>query len=180
MGPPLRSQFRDPALLGFSYCVDRSFTHSTRRTTMRHFAFAAATLLAVVALGCRRQQSNETGGMSDTTPPAATIADAPPAADTTSSVREFAFDQRRDFAQSIRQQLSDFDQQIRELAAQAKSLGGAVSDRALANVRAARRSVDRDLRQVDAATAANWDQIKQRVNGSLDNLSEAIEAAQPK
>jgi hypothetical protein len=147
---------------------------------MRHFAFAVAILLAVAALACRRQQSNETGGMSDTTPAAATTAEAPPAVDTASGVREFAFEQRQDFARSIRQQLSDFDRQIRELGAQAKSLGGAVSDRALANVRSARRTVDRDLRRVDAATAANWDQIKQRVNGSLDNLSEAIEAAQPK
>jgi hypothetical protein len=101
-------------------------------------------------------------------------------ADTSAGVREFGFDQRQDFAQSIRQQLSSIDQRIRELAAQAKSRGGAVSDRALANVRTARRAVDRNLRQVDAATAANWDQLKQRVNGSVDNLSEAIEAAQPK
>jgi hypothetical protein len=145
---------------------------------MRRLALAA--LLVVLGLGCRRQQSNETGGMSDTTPSASTVAPDPEATDTAPLATELGFDRRADFAQSIRQQLTSLDQQISELAAQAKSRGGAVSDRALASVRAARKAVDRNLRQVDAATAADWDQIKQRVNGAVDNLSEAIEAAQPK
>jgi uncharacterized protein YfaA (DUF2138 family) len=147
---------------------------------MRPFALAAATLLVALSLGCRKQQTNETGGMSDTTPAVSTTANDPMATDTSTSVPEFGFDQRQDFAQSIRQRLSGLDQQISELAAQAKSRGGAVSDRLLGNARAARRTVDRNLGQVNAATAANWDQIKQRVNGAVDNLSEAIEAAQPK
>jgi hypothetical protein len=154
----------------------RHFT--TRGEIMRPLALAA--LLVVLGLGCRRQQSNETGGMSDTTPSVSTAAPAPEVTDTAPLATELGFDRRADFAQSIRQQLTSLDQQISELAAQAKSRGGAVSDRALANVRAARKAVDRNLRQVDAATAANWDQIKQGVNGAVDNLSEAIEAAQPK
>jgi hypothetical protein len=150
----------------------------TRGEIMRPIALAA--FLVVLGLGCRRQQSNETAGMSDTTPSVSTAAPAPEATDIAPLDTELGFDRRADFAQSIRQQLTSLDQQISELAAQAKSQGGAVSDRALANVRAARKAVDRDLRQVDAATAANWDQIRQRVNGAVDNLSEAIEAAQPK
>lgn len=145
---------------------------------MRSLVLAA--LLVVLGLGCRRQQSNETGGMSDTTPSLSTAAPVPEADDTAPLATELGFDRRADFAQSIRQQLTSLDQQISELAAQAKSRGGAVSDRAVANVRAARKAVDRSLQQVDAATAANWDQVKQRVNGAVDNLSEAIEAAQPK
>jgi hypothetical protein len=149
-----------------------------RGEIMRPFALAA--LLVLLGLGCRRQQSNETGGMSDTTPSVSTAAPAPEATDTAPLDSELGFDRRADFAQSVRQQLTSFDQQISELAAQAKSRGGAVSDRALANVRAARKAVDRNLKQVDAATAASWDQVRQQVNGAVDNLSEAIEAAQPK
>ena len=147
---------------------------------MRLLICTALAGLLVVSLGCRRQQSSETGGMSDTTPSVSTAAPAPEAEDASPGVREFGFDQRQEFAQSIRQQLAGIDQQISELAAQAKSRGGAVSDRALANIRAARRTVDRNLNQVGAATAANWDQLKQRVDGSVESLSEAIEAAQPK
>lgn len=147
---------------------------------MRPFIYAAAAVLLVLSLGCRRDQSRDTGGMSDTTPSVSTAAPAPETADASPGVREFGFDQRQEFAQSIRQQLAGIDQGISELAAQAKSRGGAVSDRALANIRAARRTVDRNLSQVEAATAANWEQVKDRVDGSVESLSEAIEAAQPK
>ncbi len=148
---------------------------------MRRFAFAAATFVLIVSLGCRKQRSNETGGVSDTTTPAAdTTAPAPAAADTASATPEFTFDQRQNFVQSIRQQLTDIDRQIKELSSQAKSRGGAVSDRALNNVRAARRTVERDLNRVNTATAANWEQVRQGVTRSVENLNEAIEVAQPK
>jgi hypothetical protein len=148
---------------------------------MRSFACAAATLVLVSALSCRKQQSNETGGVSDTaSTPAAAPAAVPETPETPAATSDFTFDQRQTYAQSIRQQLSGIDRQIQDLAAQAKSRGGAVSDRALANVRAARRAVDRSLKSVDAATAANWDQVKQSVNRSVENLSESIEVAQPK
>ncbi len=148
---------------------------------MRRFAFAAATFVLILSLGCRKQRSNETGGVSDTTtPPPATSEPAPAAADTASAPPEFTFDQRQNFVQSIRQQLTDIDRQIKELSAQAKSRGGAVSDRALNNVRAARRTVDRDLTRVNTATAANWEQVRQGATRSVENLNEAIEVAQPK
>jgi hypothetical protein len=144
---------------------------------MRHFALAATALLLAVT-GCGDRRNNETGGVTDTMPqPAAatpTVPDAPPAQP------DFTFENRQDFTQSIRQQLSEIDREISDLAAQAKSRGGAVSDRALANIRATRRAVDRNLGRVDAATTANWEQTKQAVNQAVDNLSEAIEAAQPK
>ena len=148
---------------------------------MRRFAFAAATFVLILSLGCRKQRTNDTSGVSDTaTPPAATAEPAPAAADTASAPPEFSFDQRQNFAQSIRQQLTDIDRQIKELSAQAKSRGGAVSDRALNNVRAARRTVERDLSRANAATAANWEQVRQGVTRSVENLNEAIEVAQPK
>jgi hypothetical protein len=147
---------------------------------MRPFAFAAATFALVASLSCRKQRSNETGGMNDTTRTQPTAEPTPPPADTTPPAPDFTFDQRQNFAQGIRQQLTDIDRQIRELSSQAKSRGGAVSDRALANIRTARRSVDRSLSRVNTATAASWDQIKQGINQSVTDLSESIEAAQPK
>ncbi|MEP6689083.1 MAG: hypothetical protein ABJC36_12115 [Gemmatimonadales bacterium] len=66
------------------------------------------------------------------------------------------------------------------LAAQANSKGGPVSDNALANIRASRRAVGRDLKRVDVATAANWEEIKRAVSEEVDNLDEAVQGAQPK
>jgi hypothetical protein len=148
---------------------------------MRRTALGAAMLVLISSLACRKQKSSETGGVTDTvSTPAAAPAVAPPTPDTSTGVQSFGFDQRQQFAQSIRQQLGDIDRQIQELSAQAKSRGGAVSDRALANIRTARRAVDGRLARVNTATAANWEQIKTATNRSVESLSESIEAAQPK
>ena len=146
---------------------------------MRRPVCAALALLVAVTLSCRKKQASGTTGVGDTTR-TATAARAPEVRDTAPAVREFGLDRRQEFAQSIRQQLAGIDQQIKELASQAKSKGGAVSDRALANIRASRRQVDRSLTRVNTATAANWEQIKRGVNTSVEKLNESIEGAQPK
>jgi hypothetical protein len=143
---------------------------------MRQLAFAALTLLLTTA-GCRSKQTANAGSEPDTS-----IVEAAPAPEPAASnaPREFSFDQRQQFTESIRQQLATADQQIKELAGQVKSQGGAVSDRALANIRATRKSVDRNLTRADAASASNWDKVKIGLNDSVDLLTESIEAAQPK
>jgi hypothetical protein len=145
---------------------------------MRRLTCAGLALLFAVTLGCRKKQTSETGGFGDTTSPAASP--APEVTDTAPTVRDFGFDQRQEFAQSIRQQLAGIDQQIKELSDQAKSRGGAVSDRALADIRTSRRAVNRSLQRIDAATASNWEQVKRGVYQSVDNLTESIAGAQPK
>jgi small-conductance mechanosensitive channel len=145
---------------------------------MRPLAYTALAVLLASSLSCRKKQTAETGGVSDTTHAAPMV--APEVRDTTPAVPTFGFDQRKEFAQSIRQQLSGIDRQIKELAGQAKSRGGAVSDNALAVIRTERRTLDRNLKRVDAATAANWEQVKRGVNQSLEKLTDTIEGAQPK
>jgi hypothetical protein len=143
---------------------------------MQRLASAALMLLLVATIGCNRKP-RETAGVTDTT---TTPAAEPEVRDTAPAVRDFSFDQRQEFLQSTRQQLAEIDRQIAELGSQAKSKGGAVSDRALANIRAARRTVDRNLKRVQGATAANWEQVKRGVSQSVENLNESIEGAQPK
>lgn len=144
---------------------------------MRPLTYAALAVLLASPLSCRKKQAPETGGVSDTTPAPVV---APAVRDTTPAAPQFGFDQRKEFAQSIRSQLSGIDRQIKELTSQAKARGGAVSDHALANIHAERRALDRNLKRVDAATAANWEQIKSGVNQSIEKLTDSIEAAQPK
>jgi small-conductance mechanosensitive channel len=145
---------------------------------MLRLAFTCALVLGAT-LGCRSKRASETANLSDTSrttgPTATTLPE-----DTTPAVRTYSFDQRQEFAQSIRRQLTQLDQEIDQLAGQVKSKGGAVSDRAVANIRATRKTVDRELKRLDAATAANWEQVKGGVNHSLDRLNESIEGAQPK
>jgi hypothetical protein len=55
-----------------------------------------------------------------------------------------------------------------------------VSDRALARIRESRRVVDRNLSRIDNATADTWEDVKGRVNRSVEDLAEGVEAAMPK
>jgi hypothetical protein len=144
---------------------------------MCRLAFAAV-LLLTATLGCGDRRNREVGGVSDTT--AAPEVTTLPATEAEPGVRDFSFDQRQEFAQTVRQQLAGIDAEIEQLSAQAKSLGGAVSDRALERIRTARTAVDRDLRRVETATADNWDQVRSGVNRSVENLEEQIGVAQPK
>jgi hypothetical protein len=141
---------------------------------MRQLAIAALVLL--LAAGCGRRDKEEVGGTTDTMPApevaTSAVPEAPPA--------ELSFDQREQFTETIRQQLAGIDAEIDQLSAQAKSKGGAVSDRALARIRSSRQTVGRELQRVETATAANWAQVRDGVTRSLENLEETIGAAQPK
>ena len=141
---------------------------------MRQLAIAALALL--LATSCGKRQTEEVGGTTDTAPAPEVATSAAPEA----APGELSFDQRQQFTETIRQQLAGIDAEIDQLAAQAKSKGGAVSDRALARIRDSRRIVNRNLQRVDAATADNWEQVRNRVTRSVESLEETIGAAQPK
>jgi len=143
---------------------------------MRYLALAVPALLLAVSLGCGDRKNRETGGVSDTsisvtTPP---VTDAPPEA------RDFSFAERQDFAQSIRSQLAELDGQIAQLSAEAKSKGGAVSDRALERIRALRKVADRNLSKIAKVAEDNWDELKLNTNRSVEDVAEAVESAMPK
>lgn len=146
---------------------------------MRKLTFTVTALLLATTLGCRHKKASEAGGPTDSTPTPAP-APAAPAADTASGARDFSFSQRKEFAASIRQQLAGIDQEIAQLTSEAKSKGGAVSDRALARIRASRQAVNKDLSRIDAATEATWKATRDQVSRAVEGLDEAIQGAQPK
>ncbi len=143
---------------------------------MRHLVLAVPALLLAVTLGCGDRKNRETAGVTDTSISVTT----PPVTDAPVEARDFSFEERQDFAESIRSQLSELDGQIAQLSAEAKSKGGAVSDRALERIRAARKAADRNLSKIANATADNWEQLKLNTNRSVETLNEAIESALPK
>jgi hypothetical protein len=143
---------------------------------MRHLALAVPALLLALSLGCGDRKNRETGGVSDTSVSVTT----PPVADAPIEARDFSFDEREGFAASIRQQLAELDSRIEQLAAETKSKGGAVSDRAVARIRESRKVVDRNLTRIDRATADTWEAVKARVNRSVEDVAEGIEGAMPK
>jgi hypothetical protein len=143
---------------------------------MRYLALTVPALLLAVSLGCGSKKNSESGGVSDTSISVTT----PPAPEAPVEARDFSFEERQDFAQSIRSQLAELDGRISQLSVEAKSKGGAVSDRALERIRAARKAADRNLSKIASATATNWEKVKQNTNQSVETVAEAVEAAMPK
>ena len=143
---------------------------------MRHLALTVTGLIITALLGCGDRNRGETGGVSDT----ALTVTTPDVVEAPVEARDFAFGERQGFATSIRQQLADLDSRIEQLSAEAKSQGGAVSDRALARIREFRSVANRNLTTIDNATADTWEDVKGRVNGSVEDLAEAVEGAMPK
>ena len=143
---------------------------------MRHLAITVVGVMLTTLLACGGKKSSETGGVSDTSISVTT----PPATEAPVEARDFSFDEREGFAQSIRSQLTELDAQIEQLASEAKSKGGAVSDRALERIRAARKAAEKSLSGIASATADNWEAVKTRTNQSVENLAEAVEGAMPK
>ena len=143
---------------------------------MRHLATTAAAVIITALLGCGDRKSSETGGVSDTSVTVTT----PDVPEPPVEARDFSFEDRQGFAASIRQQLSELDTQIDQLAAEVKSKGGAVSDRAVARIRQSRRAAEKSLSRIDNATADTWEDVKTRVNRSVEDLAEAVEGAMPK
>lgn len=146
---------------------------------MRTLAMGAAALLlaAIAACGDREQGARDDAMDAVSTPPGETVQET---GGTPEVPRTYSFEDRQDFSQSVRDRLADLDRQTEELSSQAKSVGGSVSDRALASIRTARRAVDRALARVDNATAQNWEEVRRGVDQSVENLTEAVERAHPK
>lgn len=143
---------------------------------MRHLAFTVAGVMITALLGCGDRKSSETGGVSDTSVTVST----PDVPEPPVEARDFSFEDRQGFAASIRQQLSELDTQIDQLASEVKSKGGAVSDRAVARIRQSRQAAEKSLGRIDNATADTWEDVKTRVNRSVEDLAEAVEGALPK
>lgn len=143
---------------------------------MRQLTFIVPALLLAVTLGCGDRKTRESGGVNDSSINVTT----PPATEAPVEARDFSFAERQEFAQSIRSQLTELDTQIAQLSAEAKSKGGAVSDRALERIRAARKAADRSLAKIANATADNWEAVKTSTNQSVEAVAEAVEGAMPK
>jgi uncharacterized protein YukE len=143
---------------------------------MRHLAFIVAGVIITSLIGCGQRKSSETGGVSDTSVTVST----PDVPEPPVEARDFSFADRQGFAASIRQQLSELDTQIDQLASEVKSKGGAVSDRAVARIRQSRQAAEKSLSRIDNATADTWEDVKTRVNRAVEDVAEGVEGAMPK
>jgi hypothetical protein len=150
---------------------------------MRPMPYAAlATLLISAAFACSPRDRQETASRVDTA--ADDVRDAAKEGadevrDEARDARDYTYAERNDFRRDIDLRLKGLDEEIVGLERDTKRGVDKGRDSLLVNIRTARRTVDRDLDRLGAATANEWNDIKSDVNGSVYALMEAVRRARP-
>jgi hypothetical protein len=152
---------------------------------MRPMPYAAVAVL-MAALACsprdRQETANRTDSAAEDVRDAARegVDDAKDAArDARDEARDYAYSERNDFRRDVDLRLKGLDQEIAQLQRDTKRGVDTARDTALIHIRAARKTVDRDLQRLAAATESNWDELKSNVNRSVTALQDAVRRQRP-
>jgi hypothetical protein len=150
---------------------------------VRLWTCAATAALAVSALACRDRDRDETASRVDSAASDVGQEVREGAASARDEVREgarelrsYTWAERDAFRRDARQRLKNIDGQIDQLATDARSSGSTISDSAMADIRSARKAVDRNLARLDDATEDGWADVRAGVDRSLESLRDRIDA----
>jgi hypothetical protein len=149
---------------------------------VRLWTCAAMAALAVSALACRDRERDETASRVDSA--ASDVgqevregarAARDKAREGARELRSYTWAERDAFRRDARQRLTDIDLQIEQLANDARASGSTISDSAMADIRSARKAVDRSLARLDDATEDGWADVRAGVDRSLERLRDRID-----
>ena len=172
---------------------------------MRTYALAAAALAVALMTGCKDRNRDDTGSRVDATADSASadvregandVGDAvDTAADkvgdaargvgdaTEDAARQatgtWTWDRREEYRSEARARLDGLD---RELAEARKSVNHDASEaytKGVAAARETRREVGADLERLNAATASNWNELRDDFRASIDSLDRQLHSLQP-
>jgi len=138
---------------------------------------AALAGLVVSAFACRDRDRDESASRVDSAATEAAQDVREGVADARDEVRagardlrSYAWAEREEFREDVRQRLADVDRQIDQLAAEDTTSGNAIKDGAVADIRASRQALERRLNRLDDAAERNWDELRDGVDKSLEGL----------
>jgi membrane-associated HD superfamily phosphohydrolase len=149
---------------------------------MRQITCAGLAIIIATALACSPRDRQETANRTEEA--AQDVGDA--AREGAEEVREeardardYAYAQRADFRRDIDLRLQGIDAEIAQLERDTKRGADKARDSAIAEIRTARKAVNRDLERLGAAAESNWDELKRTVNESVYTLQEAVRRQRP-
>lgn len=147
---------------------------------MRHTTYAAAAVLAALALGCSPRDRRETANTTDSV--AADVSRE--TGDVVRDVKEdvagdYSYDRRDEYKRDLDQRIQRLDQEIAELERTAKKDADKARDAAVVHIRQLRRSAARSLDRLAGATESTWDDVRRAINQSVDSLDLAVRAQRP-
>jgi uncharacterized membrane protein YccC len=140
-----------------------------------------------VALGCSPRDRRDTASTTDSvmTPVDSVATDVSrETGDVAHAVREnvtrdYAYSRRDEFRRDINERMQRLDQEIADLVNTTKAGVDKARDSAIVRIRAARRSVARQLDRLGSATENTWDDVSGAINRSVDSLDMMLRAQRP-
>lgn len=171
---------------------------------MRTFAWVAAALAVALTTGCKdrnrdttddrveatgeragdavREGANDVGEAADTV--GDKVGDA--ARDVGNATEDAArrvtgtwtYERREEYRQEARTRLEALDRQLAEARKSVNADASEAYTKAVAAARETRTAVGRDIERLSAATAANWNEVRDDLSASLDSLDRQIQALQ--
>jgi hypothetical protein len=165
---------------------------------MRTYAWVAAALAVAMTTGCEdrnrgatgdrveaagerageeiRQGANEVGDAAEDA--ADDVGDATrEAADEVGDA--FSYERRDEYREEVRERLAQMDKELADLRRGVNEDASEAYGEAVAAARETRRAVGRDVERLTDATAANWNEVRDDVRGSLDSLDRQLRALRP-
>jgi ElaB/YqjD/DUF883 family membrane-anchored ribosome-binding protein len=149
---------------------------------MWQITYAGALVLMIAAFACSPRDRQETADRTE-----AAVEDVGDAAreganevrEEAGEAREYGYAQRNEFRRDLDQRLEGIDREIAELERDTKAGADRSRDSLVANIREARKTVDRDLDRLGSATENNWEDLKRTVNQSVYSLQQALQRTRP-
>jgi hypothetical protein len=141
---------------------------------MRPMTYAAAAVLITLALGCSPRDRRETASTVDSAATDVTRDVREGAQDVREEVGDYTYERRDEFKRDMQTRVNQLDQEIAELERNTKKGLDKARDTAVVHIRVMRKSVDRSLDRLGAATASTWDDVRGGVSRAIDSLDLAV------
>ncbi|MCU0665117.1 MAG: hypothetical protein MUC50_22680 [Myxococcota bacterium] len=149
---------------------------------MRHTISVIALMFAAAAvLGCRSQEEKVEGSAGDLEPAAAHLDKAKKESkEAFRATRDYAFQQRAEFVEKMKNDLLEIEKDLRQLAAKVKNTSGPAKADARKKLAAAQEKwavAKQRLEMAQRATEASWEDVKARCEASFVDLKSSVEQA---
>ncbi len=149
---------------------------------MRQITCAATAVLMATAFACTPRDRQETASKVDSVAEdvrEGTREGAEEVREEAREAREYGYAKRNEFRRDLDLQLKKLDEQIAGIETDTKRGLDQARDKAIVNVRAARRGVSRDLDRLGSTSERNWDEAKRNLNESLSALDREVRRLLP-
>jgi hypothetical protein len=164
---------------------------------MRAMACAAAALMVALTMSCRDRDADDTASRVDTAVEetgneardaandAGNAADEAAedtkdaAEDAKDDLADASYSNREEFRHDVKERLDAIDRELKQFESELGADATEARVQAVTAARQARSEAERSAERLAGATAANWDELKSKVNAAIDSADRQLRALRP-